>query len=507
MKAALTRREFLKLMTLTSLCYAVPKQASSLQLGQQNSSQENILVIVFDAWSATHLSCNGYARQTTPNIDRLAHKAVVYHNHYAGGHFTTPGTTSLLTGTHSWRHRAFNFYPTLDADLVSGNLFSAFDQHYRFAYSHNPLVDHLLQQFLADLEKFEPWEKLYFEPNSLQALFKSDHDIASVSWQRAMQLEDDGYAYSLFISRFLEKRKAKRLAAYDGLFPRGVPNSEGDSFFVLEHGIDWLFDLTQTVPQPFLGYYHFLPPHDPYFTRQDFFNYFQKDGFIPPEKPTSIFRNTSPAYLKTQRRWYDESILYIDAEFARLYQQLERSGRLENTWVVLTSDHGELFERGIGGHSVPLFYNPLIKIPLVIFPPGQKERIDVHARTSAADILPTLLTLSGQEVPAWAEGVILPPFRNNPVPTAGRDLSTVQVDRVVDGEIKAATSMIMQDNYKTTWLFGYDELETGSEIIELYDLEVDPEELHDLSADKKEIAADMVARLRSDLEALAQNYR
>jgi arylsulfatase A-like enzyme len=506
MKTKLTRREFLKLMALASLHYAVPSQAAYTHQTQPNSNRENVLIIVFDAWSASHLSFCGYERQTTPQINRLMESAVVYHNHYAGGHFTTPGTTSLLTGTHSWQHRAFGLFPTLDDDLVRKNIFRAFDQHYRFAYSHNPLADHLLKQFMGDLDHFESWEKLYFESNPMLTLFKHDQDTATLSWSRAMQLQDDVSAYSLFLSRFFEYHKAKKLAAYEELFPRGVPNSEGHSYFTLEQGIARLFNLTQTVSQPFLGYYHFLPPHHPYNTRKDFFNYFQKDGYIPPKKSLHIFQNTSPEFLKPQRRWYDEFILYIDAEFVRFYQQLERSGLLENTWIVLTSDHGEMFERGIWGHSVPLFYRPLTHIPLIIFPPGQQERIDVYERTSAADILPTLLSVTKQEVPAWSDGVVLPPFGASNV-SGEREISAVQVEDIVDGEIQAATAMAVKDTYKAMWLFGYDEMGADAEIIELYDLEADPEELYDLSASKQEIAAELVDLLRKKIERLKLTFR
>jgi arylsulfatase A-like enzyme len=502
----LTRREFLKISTALSLGITAPKFLSSQVRNTPSTNQQNILIVVFDAWSAKNISLYGYARQTTPNLDRLTNKAIVYHNHYAGGHFTTPGTTTLLTGTQSWSHRAFTFYPTLDKDLLQKNIFQAFDGHYRFAYSHNPLADHLLKQFITNLDGFESWERHYFEHSPALSLFKNDQDVATVGWNRAMQTQDDGYAYSLFLARLYEYRKGNKLAAYEDHFPRGVPNSEGQSFYMLEQGIDRLFELTQAVSQPFLGYYHFLPPHDPFNTRKDFYNYFQKDGYAPLEKPPHFFENISPDFLKTQRRWYDEFILYVDAEFARLYQQLEQSGILENTWIVLTSDHGEMFERNIWGHSVPVFYQPLINIPLVIFPPGQKEKIDVYNKTSAVDVLPTLLQVAGQELPSWAEGAVLPPFENHTSAQA-RDISAVQVGEVQKGEIQSASAMCVRDNYKATWLFGYDEIESGDEVIELYDLVADPEELHDLSVEKWGIAAELVGTLRSKMQELEHTYQ
>ena len=131
MNVKISRREFLKLMTLTSLSYALPKDIPAERHQGKGLEGQNVLIIVFDAWSASNISLYGYPRQTTPNIDRLADNAVVYHHHYAGGHFTPPGTASLLTGTLPWTHRAFNFYPTLD--VTQNNIFHAFREYYRFS--------------------------------------------------------------------------------------------------------------------------------------------------------------------------------------------------------------------------------------------------------------------------------------------------------------------------------------------------------------------------------------
>ncbi len=104
MKRLITRRDFLKLSGLLPLSLATPHFVTSVDAQQK---QQNVLIIVFDAFSAHNMSLLGYQRDTTPNLSRLAERAVVYHNHYAGANFTTPGTASLLTGTLSWTHRAF----------------------------------------------------------------------------------------------------------------------------------------------------------------------------------------------------------------------------------------------------------------------------------------------------------------------------------------------------------------------------------------------------------------
>ncbi|HVN15826.1 MAG TPA: sulfatase-like hydrolase/transferase, partial [Anaerolineales bacterium] len=114
MKSKFNRRDFLKLAGLTPLSFTAPR----LIKGALPTGQKNVLVVVFDAFTASNMSLYGYPRQTTPNLTRLAERAIVYHNHYAGGNFTTPGTASLLTGTLPWTHRAFTLNTMVDVSFA-----------------------------------------------------------------------------------------------------------------------------------------------------------------------------------------------------------------------------------------------------------------------------------------------------------------------------------------------------------------------------------------------------
>ena len=99
-----------------------------------------MLIVVFDAFSAYNISLYGYRRETTPHITRLAERAIVYHNHFAAGNYTTTGTASLLTGVYTWTHRAFQMYASVMDALQTKSIFHAFNDDYRIAYSHNPLT-------------------------------------------------------------------------------------------------------------------------------------------------------------------------------------------------------------------------------------------------------------------------------------------------------------------------------------------------------------------------------
>jgi choline-sulfatase len=264
----------------------------------------------------------------------------------------------------------------------------------------------------------------------------------------------------------------------------------------------------EAIPRPFLGYFHFLPPHFPYKTHRDFFERFKRDGWAPPEKPvdTSFTQGKNPQRLYEWRTWYDEFILYADREFGRLYDYLKASGLLENTWVVLTSDHGEMFERGISGHLTHVLYQPVMRIPLLIFEPGRANREDVFTKTSAIDVLPTLLKLTGKEIPDWIEGSVLPPY-GQPGSNPDRSLyAQVARDNDPKAPLEHASIMLVKGKHKLTRYFGYGRLEGGGERVELYDIEADPEELNNLYPSQKETAGALLDELSEKLAEVNEPY-
>ncbi len=505
MKSSLTRRDFLKFASLVSLSHALPP-ATKKSKAVSTPNLENVLILVFDAWAAANMSLYGYPRRTTPNLERLAEKAIVYHNHYAGSHYTTPGTASFLTGTTPWTNRAFNLHAKLANQVAQNNIFSAFPHYHRLAYTHNPLANALLQQLINDLDKLTPREHLFFESDRVfTSFFNKDFDTAFVSRNQALKQKDDGFSYTLFLARLYQSYKRRRANRVGEYFPRGVPGQGGFDFFLLEDSVDWINSIAESTEQPFLGYYHLYPPHSPYHTRIDFLDSFADDKYKPPPKPKHFLKGFSAeGRADHQRRWYDEFLLYVDAEFARLYDELERNGTLEKTWLVVTTDHGEMFERGIRGHLTPIFYQPVIRVPLLIFPPGQESRIDVYQTTSAIDLLPTLAHVTGQEVPGWAAGQVMAPFSES-TSSEKKSVSSIQVEiEDKQGNVLAATAMLIQDDYKLIWSFGYKQLQE-EDLVELYNLQADPEELNDLSADQKDITANMLDVLKQNVAALNQS--
>ena len=102
MSELVSRRDFLKLLASLPPSFYLSRLIQAHDGSMQASGAQNVLIVVFDAWSAKNVSLLGYERETTPNLNRLANRATAYHNHYAGANWTTPGTATLLTGTYPW---------------------------------------------------------------------------------------------------------------------------------------------------------------------------------------------------------------------------------------------------------------------------------------------------------------------------------------------------------------------------------------------------------------------
>jgi arylsulfatase A-like enzyme len=500
MKKRYTRRELLKLASLIPFAYLARNQISR----NTDSNVKNVLIIVFDAWSAHNISLLGYPRDTTPNLNRLAEHAIVYHNHYSTAPWTIPGTASLLTGVYPWTNRAFNSSGMID-EFKKNNLFNSFKNHgyNTLAYSHNPYVNILFDQLKKNIDLYLPQDKLLLNNTPFGTVFKND-DVSSALAEHQIYLDNDNVANSLLLSGILknevEKQEQKIIDTHIEDFPRVLTRLQNIvRFFILEEATDWVLNTLENLSHNFFGYFHFYPPHSPYHTRKEFINIFD-DGWKPISKPEHIFGQNEPEWkMLKYRQHYDEFVAYIDSEFARLHEGLKQSNLLEDTWLILTTDHGERFERGSLLHSYYLLHNPVIQIPLVIFPPGQNERVDVYSRTSSIDLMPTLLHLTGQNIPRYVEGQLLPPFQSN----MSRGERSVFSMKPKDGESRTSLNSgafsIFQGDYKLIYYSGIDETKTYDSYFELYNIINDPEELNNLYSSHKSIADSLFSELTTNM--------
>jgi hypothetical protein len=130
----------------------------------------------------------------------------------------------------------------------------------------------------------------------------------------------------------------------------------------------------QPTHQPLMHYLHFMDPHQPFMAEGRFRERFASttepalEWYSRPSPPVSRVR----FYINT----YDAEILQVDAAFGEFLAELQERGWFENAWIIFLSDHGEEFyEHGHFGHGNGLREN-LLRVPLVIRPPGGRDGAD-----------------------------------------------------------------------------------------------------------------------------------
>jgi arylsulfatase A-like enzyme len=244
--------------------------------------------------------------------------------------------------------------------------------------------------------------------------------------------------------------------------------------------------------RPFFLFVHYFDPH---------YDYLRHPGidFAPPRAPHLDGSETmldlrkrldelTPEDAALLRALYDGEVRYTDAGIGRLLAALAERGLDGHSIVAVTADHGEEFlERGWLGHTVSL-YDELTRVPLLVRAPGAAPR-SVSRPVSVASLAPTLLELAGLDASLLRSQVpsLAPLIRGGDAP---RDpvLSEVDFVPVYEKVKRAHKSALVADRYKLI-------RDEPTRRLELYDLERDPAERHDLAPARPQLAARLAAQL------------
>jgi arylsulfatase A-like enzyme len=419
-------------------------------------------------------------------MDAFAQRATVYHNHYSDSNFTTTGVASMLTGMHGWKHRAINFGGLIRSDYVNVNPYSLLGkEYYRLLFSQNTWPDRLVGQVYGEVDRYlSPTSYSMVTPGAVVREFDNDPALASIAKDFMLSYTNKSEPAGSSLLGYLYKRAY--LNAIDGLdnarYPKGMPGNDYMIPYLNEHVFNGLYSEISNLAEahlPFFAYFHLISPHAPYRPRRDYNGLF-RDKYKPPTKPVHPLApdRLREDFMMSQRTMYDRLIAQLDDEFGKLVSRLEADGILDDCYLILTSDHGELFERGYTGHGNPLMYESVIRIPLLIRAPHQETGQAVFSLTSNIDLLPTLLSVAGKSIPAGVDGKVLPGFGG--VADEDRPIFSIFANKnPAFAPLKRAVFSMRKHNYKLIAYLGYPGFD---HVYELYDLESDPEELTDLSA-------------------------
>lgn len=173
---------------------------------------------------------------------------------------------------------------------------------------------------------------------------------------------------------------------------------------VVERSLAWLADVRARPSTPYLVLLHLMEPHAPYPCPRAAATECAERMQALNQRLLGLDWEFSAAERERIDAAYDAGVVQMDAALAALLQTLEASGVLDEAWLILAADHGELLgedELYLHGRSL---VEPLVRVPLLFRPPGGGRAASVDALVSLVDLAPTLLELAGRPAPSAFRG-------------------------------------------------------------------------------------------------------
>lgn len=463
------------------------------------TDRPNILWICTDQQRYDTLGCTGNSHVHTPNIDRLAESGILMEQAYCQSPVCTPSRASFLTGRYPRTTRARQNGQNLPDDerlvtrlLVDAGYCCGLSGKLHLSACH-PVAAPFMERRIDDG----------------YAAFHWSHD-PSPKWptnEYHLWLRERGVAYAT--SPFRGSRYVKA----------GMPAEHHQTTWCAEKAITFMEEQAR-FPNPWLFSVNIYDPHFAFDPPQAYLErYLDRLDALPPRNFVPGELDNKPDFQRLDhlearggqrgypahemadedhrllRAAYYAMVDLIDEQVGRMLDALDRTGQRENTLVLFMSDHGEM----LGDHGLyqkgPFFYEPAVRVPLVFsrpgaIPSGRRSR----AMVELVDLAPTLLDAAG--LPRY-EGM------------QGRSFWTILTGQAEDGDrhrddvyCEYYNSMPEHKDplaYATMIRTGRHKLVVahGAEPGELYDLEADPAETHNLWNDPSALSlkADLLKRL------------
>ncbi len=421
----------------------------------------NVLLIVMDTVRADHLSLHGYGRDTSPNLVRFASRAVRFEQARATAPWTLPSHASMFTGR--WQSEIKVFvnrpldatFPTL-AEFLGG-------------------CGYVTGGFVANTGFCNSWYGLARGFIHYEDYYANDLVVSLAETFRSAELG----------------RRVLRVINTANNVRSGETNQRKDAARINGDFLAWL---GKQENRPFFAFLNYYDAHDPYVAPE----WFHRNLGL---KPTTVAdyrllqgvhvnqrladgKGVTPRDIALVNDAYDDCVASIDEQLGRLFDELDRRGVLSNTLVIVTADHGEhLGEHKIYGHGQSL-YRPELHVPLLIaFPAGAPSGVSISAPVSLRDLAATVVDRVGLGKNSPFPGRTLARFWDQaPEPSDPRAqpvLSELIRGAKRDPHIKWPPAL--RGRMQSLVADGNTYIRNGDGSEELYDLEADPAEVHDLS--------------------------
>ncbi len=338
----------------------------------------NILWILVDALRWDHLSCYGYHRHTSPNIDRLAAEGTLYQQAFAQANYSLPSYATMLTGLYPHEHRVERVEDRLSKDITTLPIELNDIGYETICITANPYVGAVYGLHRGFSQHSYTWHKQLMLQGGLRQ-----------HWHRALQsvgLVDQGARRATYLAR----------------------------------------QAMQNCTKPWFMFLVYMETHEPYSPPLGFISKFHAGlhaGITHPFFALWSGNAKRAACTASYKQWerikalYDAEIAYTDYCIGQLLTSLADWKVLDHTIVIITADHGEFMgERGLGGHAFGVG-EALLHVPLIIsYPPAVRAGTTVDSITEVRDIPYTIMHIVGADfetASAYSARSLLAPSPND----------------------------------------------------------------------------------------------
>ncbi len=490
---------------------------------EKSGTVRNVLFIMADQLRWDYLSCYGHPTLETPYLDRLAQRGVRFLNAYVQGPVCGPSRMSYYTGRYVTSHGAiWNFVPPAISEKGLGDY----------------LRPHGIRTAVVGKTHMEPdteaMSRLGIDPASPQGILSAELGFEPYERDDGILppgFPNDGNRYSAYLrsqgyrsdnpwhdfANSGEGGDGEPLSGWAMRYahlPARVREEHSETAYMTNRALDFIREQGE---RPWCLHLSYIKPHWPYVAPAPYHNMYSAADMLPVKQHPDEIAAGHPVMRGFQsfigsRNFSNEEVrrhvvpVYmgmvkqIDDQLGRLFGFLEQAGRMQDTMIIFCSDHGDY----LGDHYLgekELFHDTVAKVPLIIYDPraaADRTRGNAEARlVEAIDLVPTILDAFGLDgAPHILEGRSLQPLlHGNAVPWrqavfsemnyAFRDFVRHPLAQPID---RCHAYMVRTARWKCVF---FDDLRP-----QLFDLENDPDEYHDLGADPAR------AQVREELSGL-----
>jgi arylsulfatase A-like enzyme len=335
--------------------------AIRLSNGLSPGTYPNIIILGSDGLSANYLSVYGYPLKTTPFLNEVAKTSLVAENAFPNASNTTPSITSVLTGKESIAVRVFR-YP----DMLSG----------KDSFEHLPGI--LKRQGYKTVEIGTPYYVDSRRVNLLDGFDIVNNQIQDQPAFDALRIILGNSSSTYFIQTIMDRASERLLHIF---FIKKMQDPEAKVYdpndrMTDEQRVNQIIDLLDHADRPLFIFAHLMDTHGPIFSSQK-----------------QVFSSGSDAEDWNENRYLD-AILSFDGHVKKIYEYLDQTGQLDNTILVIYTDHG-------------FKYTINQRIPLIIHFPENAHAGKIKNNIQIIDIPVTLLNYLGFPRPKWMAGTSL----------------------------------------------------------------------------------------------------